>query len=158
VILVDSRVPHRVQVVCSVVVREGEFVTSSVASGEVSIDPVGRVEGLMDITDIVDQKSHSVGPAKCFFIFRVSHNSLISVGVLVVTVVAEPVDKFRDDEGDVLGVELEVGVVIDGCTVINERSINKVPLFLPLATLHSDVISQGSTFDERIVTFFNSQG
>jgi hypothetical protein len=87
----------------------------------------------------------------------VGHNSCVGVGILVVSGVAEPVDELWDDKGDVLSIEFEVRVVTDVGTVINERIVNKVPFLLPLATLHSDIISKSSALNERIVTFLDGQ-
>lgn len=157
-VLIDGWVPQGVQVVSCVVVGEGEGVTTSVALGELFVDSAGGVEGLMDISDIVDQKTHSVRSAHSFLVLGVGHNSLVCIWVLVVSGVAEPVDEFGDDEGDILVGELVAGEVGDLGPVINERIVDKVPFLLPLAAFHSDIISKGSTLDERMVSFLDGQG
>jgi hypothetical protein len=73
--------------------------------------------------------------------FGMGHDCLIDVTVSVVTFFAEPVNNLGNDKGDVVNIELEAGVSIDGSSIINEGNINEMPFLLPLASLHSDIIS-----------------
>lgn len=92
-------------------VLDGELITTSITLGEVRVDSAGGVEGLMDITDIMNEESYSVRSAKGFGVSSVGHNCLVDIGVLIVSSLSEPVDDLGDHKGNVFGGENEIWVV-----------------------------------------------
>lgn len=110
-ILVDGGVPDGVQVVGGVVVFDREFITTSVTSGEVRVDSVAGVEWLMDVSNIVNKESYGIRSTEGLFVSSVGHNGLVDIGVLVISIVAEPVNKFWDNKSDIVSIEFVVRVV-----------------------------------------------
>jgi hypothetical protein len=156
VVLVDNSIIDGMEVVGLLFVRKMDWVTTSISNGEVGVNSAGGVEGLMDVSNVMDEQSQGIWSAEGFGV-NVTHNLFVGVGVLVVAGVAEPVGDLGDHKGDVLDVEYKVRVVWDTWTVINEGSINEVPFWLPATAGWLDIVSKCGTLNERVVWFFHGE-
>lgn len=149
--LVKNRVPSSMQLINAVVVGKGEFITTSVPSWELTINPTQSVKWLVSISEIVDQESKGVWLSSLLIILSVVHNSLVDERVLVTRGALEPVNYAWNSCTDVLLIELKIRVVIDVITLIKVRDINKMPVWLPATALVLDHVSEGSRLNERMI-------
>lgn len=148
---VEDGVPGSVELSDGVVVLQGEVVATAVASGELWVHTAQSVHGLVDVSQIVDQKAESVGLSSGFIVVVVLHYSSVSVTLLVVSLIRQPVDNVGDVLGDVVHILLELGVVLEVATLVEVGDVNEVPVGLPAATLVLDLVSEGGTLNEGVL-------
>jgi hypothetical protein len=110
------------------------------------------MEGLVDVSEIVDQQAESVGLASLFVVLDVVHDRCVNEGVLVAWGSAEPVNNPGDSNRDVLGILNEVGIVVDRVALVQVGDVDEVPVGLPAATLVLDHVSEGSCLHEDVVS------
>ena len=155
---VEDGVPGSVELSDGVVVLQGEVVATAVASGELWVHTAQSVHGLVDVSQIVDQKAESIGLSSGFIVVVVLHYSSVSVTLLVVALVRQPVDDVGDVLGDVVHILLELGVVLEVATLVEVGDVNEVPVGLPTATLVLDFVSKGSTLNEGVLVLTAGDG
>ena len=114
------------QVLGLILGRHLEEVATCVTLGVLAINSAGGVEGLMDVSDIVDEESESVRSG-LLFILNVGLEGLVYVAGLVVAALREPVDYAGHYHCDVVLVKFELGVVIKRATLIKEGNVDEVP-------------------------------
>ena len=85
--LVENGIPGSVELRNGVVIFQGEGVTTAVASRKIWVYTAQRVHGLMNISQIVDQKAESIGLSSGFIVVVVLHYSSVSVTLLIVALV-----------------------------------------------------------------------
>lgn len=144
----DDGVPDGVEVVCTRFVWKGNEVTAKITSQVVFVNSRGGMQWLVYITDIVDQESHSIGKTVRFRMIFVCvfHDRLVLVSFLVSVGLVEPLVQGFDNFSDIVCVVCEVEVA-DFTSLIEEWLINKMPSFLPLASLGFNLIGKGSAFN-----------
>lgn len=152
-VLVTDGVPNGVQVLSSLVVWQVDGVTSTVALGELVVHSGGRVQWLMEVTDVVDDKSQRSRLAILLRVILVSvlHDQLVLVGVLISIGTLEPVCQSVDNLSDVVVVHGEVEVV-EAATLVEEWLVDKVPSNLVLSLwLTLDKVGIGGALSEWMI-------
>ena len=150
---VEDGVPGSVELCDGVVVLQGEVVATAVASGELWVHTAKSVHGLVDVSQIVDQEAESVGLSSGFIVVVVLHYSSVSVTLLVVALVGQPVDDVGDVLGDVVHILLELGVVLQVAALVKVGDVDEVPVGLPAASLVLNLVSECSTLHEGVHVF-----
>jgi hypothetical protein len=156
-ILVGNGVPHSVQVVSTV--NGGKFltVTTSITTGVVAVNFGNSVEGLMDVTNVVDNKAQGKGTS-ISFIWEVRLYGLVVVATLVIsTVVGEPCGEVLERIKDISGVKLEAEV-IKRATLVKVGLIDEVPAGLETVTISLDVIGKGGALCDGVVFLAFGEG
>jgi hypothetical protein len=148
---VEDGVPGGVELGDGVVVLQGEVVATAVASGELWVHTAQGVHGLVDVAQIVDQEAEGVGLSSGFIVVVVLHNSSVSVTLLVVALVRQPVDDVGDVLSDVVHILLELRVVLQVAALIEVGDVHEVPVGLPAAALVLDLVSECSALHERVL-------
>ena len=131
---------------------EVKAVSTLVAFGELVVNSTGTVEGLVNITQVMDNKSQSEGSGIVLIVVVVLHYGLVSVGVFVTIVIVQEVKELRQDGADIVRFISKVGVGFSITTIIEERVVDEVPLGLPGSTFGLDFVSEGCALNEWIVT------
>ena len=142
------------KVASSILVRNPLIVATTITCRELIIDLSSIVKRLMDVTNVVDDQAESKG-SLIFFIREPILNLLI---VLIV------VSDFRSLASNNLLASCQsvdnIGrlwpsefIVIEGAALIKVRLIDVVPVALGGVTLTLDIICEGSTLSEWVVTF-----
>ena len=149
--LVDDRIPESVKLLNRVVILEREFVSTAVSSREFLVDSSKRVKGLVDVTEIVDEETESIGSATLFILLHCVHDSGVDKGVLVTSRVAQPVNDVWDHNRDVLGVKLEIRIVTQAPTIAQVGNVHEVPVRLPAATLVLDHVGKWCCLNKRMI-------
>jgi len=112
------------------------------------------MEWLMNITDIVDKKTH--GCRNSIFdsetLVKMFHDLTIHVALIVAFLLIEPVADAVDGLSDVVCILGEVEV-FKGTTLVKVWLVNKMPTCLPSSSMPFDVISERSAFHHWVVTF-----
>jgi hypothetical protein len=127
-----------------------EAVASSITSGVVFVQSGCGVEWLMDITSVVHHESHGSRDTFGFTValLSVAHDLFVLVVGGVVVLLVDPVSEAVDDSNNGVLFLLEVWEVRDTTTLIEEWSINEVPIGLIRATLKFNVISESGAFNK----------
>jgi hypothetical protein len=125
---VEDRVPGGVELGDGVVVLQGEVVAAAVASGELGVHTAQSVHRLVDVAQIVDQEAEGVGLSSGFIVVVVLHNSSVSVTLLVVALVGQPVDDVGYVLGDVVHILLELRVVLQVAALVKVGDVHEVPV------------------------------
>ena len=125
---VEDGVPGSVELSDRVVVLKGEAVAAAVASREVGVHTAQSVHRLVDVSQIVDQEAESVRLSSGFIVVVVLHYSSVSVTLLVVALVRQPVDDVGDVLGDVVHILLELGVVLQVAALVEVGDVDEVPV------------------------------
>lgn len=103
--LVDNGIPEGVKVVNTVVVGKRERVSTSVTVGEVAVDFGGSVKWLVDVSNIMDEESQSIGFSEVISSESSSaHELLVHVGVLVAWLSCNPASDVVDGNSDVVDI------------------------------------------------------
>ena len=139
---VENGVPGSVELSDGVVVLQGEVIATAVACREVWIHTAQSVHRLVDVSQIVDQEAESVGLSSGFIVVVVLHYSSVSVTLLVVAFVRQPVDDIGDVLCDVVHVLLELRVVLEVAALVEVGNVHEVPVGLPSATLVLHLVSE----------------
>ena len=139
---VEDGVPGSVELSDGVVVLQGEVVATAVASGEVGVHTAQSVHRLVDVSQIVDQEAESVRLSSGFIVVVVLHYSSVSVTLLIVSFVRQPVDDVRYVLCDVVHVFLELRVVLEVAALVEVGDVHEVPVGLPAATLVLHLVSE----------------
>ncbi len=139
---VEDGVPGSVELSDRVVVLQGEVVATAVTSGEVWVHTAQSVHRLVDVSQIVDQEAESVRLSSGFIVVVVLHYSSVSVTLLVVALVRQPVDDVGDVLSDVVHVFLELRVVLEVAALVEIGDVHEVPVGLPAATLVLHLVSE----------------
>jgi len=100
------------------------------------------VHRLVDVSQIVDQEAESVRLSSGFIVVVVLHYSSVSVTLLVVAFVRQPVDDVGDVLCDVVHVLLELRVVLEVAALVEVGNVHEVPVGLPTATLVLHLVSE----------------
>jgi hypothetical protein len=148
---VDYRIPESVKLLDRVVILEREIVSTFVSSREFLVNSSKRVKGLVDVSEIVDEETESIGSATLFILLYCVHDSGVDKGVLVSSRVAQPVNDVRDHNRDVLGVKMEIRIVTQAPTIAQVGNVHEVPARLPTATLVLDHVGKRCCFNERMI-------
>ena len=125
---VNDGIPNSVQLTGRVVVLEREIVTATVASRVIGVNSAESVQGLMNITQIVDEQAKSIRASACLILVVVVHHSLEGVTVLIVWLVGKPVNDVGDMLSDVVVIKLELRIVLEVATLVEVRDVNEVPV------------------------------
>lgn len=139
---VEDGVPGSVELSDGVVVLQGEVIATAVTSGEVGVHTAQSVHRLVDVSQIVDQEAESVRLSSGFIVVVVLHYSSVSVTLLVVAFVRQPVDDVGDVLCDVVHVLLELRVVLEVAALVEVGNVHEVPVGLPTATLVLHLVSE----------------
>jgi len=114
------------------------------------------MKGLMKVTHIMNEKTKSEG-----FLFLSAVNSLSDIPVneivFVVSFFGEPVIYVFDGSHDAVGVILELRVVLQVSSLVEVRSVNKMPVVLPLLSSFFQLISECRAFNEWIIALRSNQ-
>ena len=151
--LVENGIPGSVELSNWVVVFQGEGVTTAVASREIWVYTAQRVHRLMNISQIVDQKAESIGLSSGFIVVVVLHYSSVSVTLLIVALVWQPIDNVGDVLCDVVHILLKLRIVLQIATLVKVGDVDEVPVGLPAASLVLNLVSECSTLHERVHVF-----
>lgn len=154
-VLVDDGIPNSVEVTSTVLVGDPLRVTTAVTRWELGVDLSGSVEWLMDVTNVVDNKSEGEG-ASVVLVGEVSVDLVIVVGALVtiLQVGCQVSDGIRNEV--IIHIE---GVVIKRTTFIKIWLVNEMPSRLERVTLTLDVVSESGAFNKGVVTLvFSKRG
>ena len=128
VVVINNIVPNGMEFVGSIVVLEGEIIATFIALWKVSGVSIRAMEGLVNITHVMDNESE--GHRFSFnFTISVFHNSLISKSVRDIFA-HKPVVDLWHNSGDVLLVERVLHI---GCLgfITEEWLIIEMPVRLP---------------------------
>jgi len=139
----NNGVPESVELVDGTMLLELETVSTSVSMREVFAVSGSCMEGLVDITYVVDQEAEVEGVAKGVAHRRRRRLILAWLGVL------ECIFKLGDDPRDV-----EVlGVPVVLLEVIEERSVDEVPVGLGVPALGLDLVCESGALYEWVLVF-----
>jgi len=112
----------------------------------------------VDVSKVVDQKANRHRTASCVVSLRIGIDRAIERSLLVARCVVEPGNDGRDGDADVLFVKLEIGVVIGVAALVEEGNIDEVPVGLPSATAHLNVVRVGRALHEGMVQLTDRVG
>ena len=105
----------------------------------------------MKVTHIVNQETKSKG-----FLLISPVNSARDVPVheivFIVTGFTQPIVDVLDGLNNTIGVILKVRIVIEAAPLVQVRSVNEMPVVLPLLPSLLDLISEGGALNEWIAT------
>lgn len=79
------------------------------------------------------------------------------VEVFPAFILVKPTDDIIDGLGNVVVIWLEVRVVIEGASLVKERSVDEMPPLLVGASLVFDVVSKSGAFDEWVLVFLDGE-
>jgi len=104
-----------------------EAVTASVTLGVLSINQSGAVKWLVDISKIVDEKSHGNRLGVFFGLSwdQMAHDLLVNVGFIIARSLVHPVDDGRDSFSDVVLCIFELPIRC--VTLVVEGLVNEMP-------------------------------
>ncbi len=103
-----------------------ERVATAVSLGVLAVNSGGSVEWLVNVSEVVDQQSEGVRFGLVFVAY-VALDGLVDERALVVAGSREPVLDCGDHSSDVIVIEFELGVVVDGPALIQKGGVNEVP-------------------------------
>jgi hypothetical protein len=149
---VDDRVPHWVQVLSLINGGDFEEVSTSVTLGVGVVNSGWGVEWLVDVSQVVDQKSQGIWLC-LILITNVWFHSLVDERALVVSSAREPVLDSRNHSADIFLIELKSWEVRNGAALVKEGGVNEVPAGLPRTSLGLDFVGEGGALYERVLTF-----
>lgn len=115
------------KVVSFVVIREGESVATNITGWVFLVNTRKAVEGLMDISQVVDQQAESVG-LSVLFIFHLGHHCLINEAIFIARLFLNPGNNTFNGMSDVLVFPDIFREIIDGTALIEEGGVNEVPV------------------------------
>ena len=127
-VFVNNRIPHGVKLISRVVVGEGEVVTTSVTLRVLRVNSRESVEWLVDISEIVDEQAECIRFAALLVALHGVHHCGIDEAALVVGSAGQPINNSRNSLRNILGIELEVGIVVDVVTLLEVGGVNEVPV------------------------------
>lgn len=150
-VAVDNRVPEGVEVADTVFVGDPIAVTAAVTLGELIINLRGGVQGLVDVTDVVDDETEG----------KRALVLLIGKAVLNLRDIGTVGNVFAFEEGsqvgkginhvDVTHLKVRIGGGVTAVVVVG--LVDKVPVALEFVALALDVVGKGCALSERMVTF-----
>ena len=138
------------EVLGSVLGRHLEEVAARIALGVLAVDSARGVEGLVDVSDVVDEESESVRSG-LLFILNVGLEGLVYEAGLVVAALREPVDYAGYYHRDVVLVKFELRVVIKRPAFIKEGNVDEMPRRLERPALRLNLVSEGGALNEWVV-------
>ena len=159
---VHNFVPHSMQFFCPTMAWQSEVIATSVTLRKFFVDSGLSVKRLVRISNVVNQKSESLGPGvfHCVFIFTcvLCDQLLINGRRFIARGCVEPVSYRSQSFSHIVNWqgEIEVGNV---ATLVEVGLVVKVPLSLPGTTSSSPVdkvISIGGTLNKLVITFTGS--
>jgi len=132
-------------------------VATSVTLGVVGVEAGGGVQGLMDVTNVMDDHAESEGSA-ITILGEVLGDLLPVVGSeVIITGSFEPLGQVSEGTNNVVLVHHEQGVVVEGVAVDGVGLIDEVPSSLEgVDTLN--VVGEGGTLSEGVVDLTGDQG
>lgn len=151
---VNHWVPNRMQVFGPFMTRYLNKVAASITLRIFRVNSANSVEGLMDVTDVMNKESQSIWES--FFIRemrKLFHHGDIDNILLIVFFLGERINQGRNDYLNWDLVELELRVILNRVSFIQVRSVNKMPSSLKSSSLSLDFISKSGAFNERIWPF-----
>ena len=149
--LIDDCVPNRVKISGIVVIGNFEWVSASITNGVAAIYSAQAVKWLVNVSEIVDEQSEGIWLSVLLIVLHLGHHGLVDEVILIVGGLSQPVTDTEHCSGDVLGVELELRVLVDWTALVEVGSVNEVPVWLPAATSHLDVVCEGAWLHEGII-------
>jgi len=141
------------QLICAIVRGKDKRVATSIAIGKIRRKLRFCMQRLMDIADVVNQKTQRVGLSKLGLtrvepILDVVVHVAIKV-VIAVVLAAEPLDDCLDPVGEIVGSGLEVVVLRVIVRVV--RLVYEVEVRLPSTPVIFYVIGKGRTLDKGVI-------
>lgn len=148
-VLVSNRVPHSVQVVGAVFGGNRLGIATAVTTGVGAVNFGNSVEGLMDVTNVVDNQAESDG-ASIGLIGEVMLDLLVVVAVLVSgAVVGEPCGEVLESVKDFILIFNE-GEVGKAATLVEVGLVNEVPSSLERVALSLDIVSESGALGDGV--------
>jgi hypothetical protein len=131
-------------------------VTTSITCGVGAVNCGNSVEGLMDVTNVVDNKAQGKG-ASISLIGEVRLDGLVVIATLVIsTVVREPCGEVFERVKDLISIvgEVEVG---KRATLVKVGLIDEVPAGLESISFSLNVIAKSGAFGEGVTVLTSGE-
>ena len=130
--------------------RNIEEVAAHITLGVSLVDSGRGMQGLVKISHIVDEKAESEGLLLLSPVDSARDVPEDKV-VLEVTLLLKPIIDVLNGFNYAVWVILELWVVLKASTLVKVWGVNEMPVILPLLAGLLDLISESSTFNERVV-------
>jgi len=158
-VVVDNGVPDGVEVGGTADVGDLVVIATTVTNGELGVDLGGGVEGLMDVSDVVNDKTESEGLGVSG-VGVVDHDIVGVDGIVTIGSdnTVDPVGEGEEGLNDVSGLHLVVGVVSNGISLTEVGEINVMPGGLPPEALALDVVGESGALGEGMLVLTLGHG